>query len=59
MDGCSTHKNEEIFCADVYIQLKKEFQTFNNYNSKTADKLDEIIAQMQSYNLKITTLIQN
>jgi 3-deoxy-D-manno-octulosonic-acid transferase len=54
--AASTHKNEEIFCANVHIQLKKRIPNLLTIIiPRHIDRVDEIIAQMQSYNLKITT----
>ncbi len=52
----STHQSEEIFCAKAHIQLKKRIPNLLTIIiPRHVDRVDEIIAQMQSFNLKIAT----
>ena len=54
--AASTHKNEEKFCANTHIQLKKKI---NNLLTiiipRDISRVNEIITQMELLNLKIAT----
>ena len=54
--AASTHKNEEIFCANTHVQLKKKISNLLTIIiPRDINRVNEIINQMQLLNLKVAT----